>query len=59
MKVKVLIGFVSTIEGIKYRVQAGDELELPKGADWVKAGLVEPVAPVKVVKRSKAKSKDG
>lgn len=41
MKVKALIGFVATIDGVKYRVQAGDELEMPKGADWLTAGLAE------------------
>jgi len=43
MKVKALIGFVSTIDGEKYRAKAGDVLDLPKGADWVKAGLVKKI----------------
>jgi hypothetical protein len=41
MQVKALVSFVSNLNGKKYRVQAGDELELPKGADWLAAGLVE------------------
>lgn len=43
MQVKARISFVSTIDGKKYRVQAGDELELPDGADWLRAGLVTAV----------------
>ena len=45
MRVKAVIGFVATIDGVKYRVQAGDELEMPKGADWLQAGFVEAVDP--------------
>lgn len=60
MKVKVrgLTGFVSTIDGVKYRVQAGDELDLPEGADWLKAGLVEQVEAPKKVTTRKAANKD-
>ncbi len=41
MKVKALNSFVGTVNGIKYRVAAGDVLDLPDGADWLRAGLVE------------------
>lgn len=41
MRVKAVTSFVATIGGVKYRVQAGDELEMPKGADWLQAGFVE------------------
>ncbi len=40
MKVVALISFVSRIDGKKYQPDAGDELDMPKGADWLKAGLV-------------------
>lgn len=43
MRVKALKGFVATIDGTKYRVQEGDELTLPEGADWLQAGLVAAV----------------
>lgn len=61
MKVKALIGFVGTVAGTKHRVQAGDELEMPKGADWLDAGLVEQVTPAKRTKKrgSKATKSDG
>lgn len=44
MMVKALNSFVGSVNGIKYRVAAGDVLELPAGADWLRAGLVEVVA---------------
>lgn len=61
MKVLALISFVATIDGVKYRVKAGDELELPKGADWLQAGFVEKVTPAAVNKRGgkKAVKDDG
>lgn len=42
MKVIAVRSFVSTIEGVKYRVSAGDVVDLPTGADWLTAGLVMP-----------------
>lgn len=63
MKVEVLIGFVSTIQGVKYRAQAGDVLEMPPGADWVKAGLVSPLPSpspkVDELRKKKAAAHDG
>ncbi len=50
MKVQATVGFVSTIDSKKYRVQAGQVLVMPEGADWVTAGLavaVEAEAPKK------------
>ncbi len=44
MMVKALNSFVGSVNGAKYRVAAGDVLELPDGADWLRAGLVEVVA---------------
>jgi len=44
MKVIAIKSFVGTDgNGKKHRIQSGDELELPPGTDWLKAGLVEPV----------------
>lgn len=60
MRVTALVGFVSTIDGIKYRVQEGDELTLPKGADWVNAGLCAATSvskPKTVTKRAAKKKK--
>jgi hypothetical protein len=54
MKVIALISFVSRIDGQAYRANEGDELEMPKGADWVKAGL----AKKKPAARKKAKPKE-
>lgn len=45
MKVKALVSFVSTLDNVKHRIQAGQEFDLPKGADWLGAGLVELVEP--------------
>ena len=62
MKVRALVGFVATIDGVKYRAQAGDELLLPDGADWLRAGLVEKVAPpvkTKTATRRKKVKSDG
>lgn len=42
MKVIAVHSFVSTIDGVKHRVSAGDEVEMPSGADWLTAGLVMP-----------------
>lgn len=58
MRVKAVTSFVATIGGVKYRVQAGDELEMPKGADWLQAGFVaaaEESAPAPTPKRSSKK----
>lgn len=35
-------------------VSEGDEVEVQEGADWVAAGLVEPVEPPKKTAKSKA-----
>lgn len=54
MKVKALRGFVSTIDGEKYRVEEGQEVEMPKAADWLKAGLVEKAESKTAPKKRKA-----
>lgn len=55
MLVKAVTSFVATIGGVKYRVQAGDELEMPKGADWLQAGFVEAAEKPAPKKASKKK----
>lgn len=40
MKVKCLVSFSDSVHGTR---SAGDEFELPEGADWLRAGLVEAV----------------
>lgn len=61
MKAIALVGFVSTLNGTKYRVTAGDEIDVPSGADWVGAGLVRLVeeAPEKPEKATKPATKKG
>lgn len=60
MKVKVLISFVGFDgSGTKHRLNEGDEIELPFGTDWVKAGFVEPIeaeAPANRKKTAASKS---
>ena len=46
--VKAVIGFASVIDGQKIIVGKGQELLMPPGADWVKAGLAVPVRDVQV-----------
>lgn len=41
MKVRALNSFSDSVYGTR---AAGDEFELPDGADWLRAGLVEVVA---------------
>lgn len=44
MKVRALTTFGGANDKGRYHVSAGDEFELPEhGADWIRAGLVEPV----------------
>ncbi len=43
MRAIVIRSFISTIDGVKYRGSEGDEIEVPKGADWMNAGFVEPL----------------
>lgn len=38
---KALKSFISRIDGQTYRVGQDDVLEMPLGADWAQAGLVE------------------
>ena len=40
MKVKALISFSDSVHGTR---AGGDVFELPEGADWLRAGLVEAV----------------
>ena len=46
MIVIALIGFAGMApNGQPFSVSEGEVLELPRGADWLKAGLVRPVLP--------------
>jgi hypothetical protein len=56
MKVKALCGFVGTHDGVKYRAQPGDTLDMPRGADWIKAGLVEKLPRTSTRKRTTRKA---
>lgn len=40
MRVIALRSFVAIVNGTKYRVSEGDEVEMPVNADWLTAGLV-------------------
>lgn len=42
-KVRVLRAFVANVEGVKIRGIEDEILDMPKGQDWIKAGLVEPL----------------
>lgn len=44
MQVKALKSFGAVINNNFLSVAEGDVVELPEGADWVRAGLVEPIA---------------
>lgn len=54
MKVRILKSFGSTIYGHR---SAGQECELPEGADWVEAGLAVALQPTKTTKRAPRKRK--
>jgi hypothetical protein len=43
LRVKALKSFGARVGGENYHVSLGQELDLPAGADWLKAGLVAPV----------------
>lgn len=43
MKVIVNRSFVSRFNGQTYRPSQGDVVEMPEGADWLRAGLVSAV----------------
>lgn len=45
--------FVSKIDGKTYRGIVGEMIELPKGADWLKAGFVVRPAKKKATKKTK------
>lgn len=48
MTYQVLVSFVSTVNGTKYRYNQGQILEtIPPGADWLQAGFVQPIAEAK------------
>ncbi len=58
-KVKALKSFAGTDpSGVKHRIAAGDEFDLPEGVDWLDAGLVvllEPETPPAVISPQKSK----
>lgn len=44
MRVRAVKSFIAYLpDGSKQRVQYGQELDLPRGVDWLKAGFVVPV----------------
>lgn len=43
MKGEVLVGFVGVANGVKFRPQVGQVIEIPPGVDWVQAGFVRPI----------------
>lgn len=43
MKVIAKRAFVDTIDGVKYRPEVGETIDMPAGADWIQAGLVDQV----------------
>lgn len=45
MKVKAIKGFVGMVNGQPVPWPEGQVGEMPAGADWIKAGLVEAVDP--------------
>lgn len=47
MKVKVLVSFSAMVNGKPVSYAAGDQVDMPKGADWLAAGFVEKIGPVK------------
>ena len=57
MKVIPKVGFTATIDGIKYRAQEGVEIEMPKGADWVTAGLAVAAEKPKPAPKKSSKKK--
>lgn len=45
MRVHAFKSFVAVVNGRKYRVCEGDVVDMPDGADWIRAGLVEEAEP--------------
>ena len=43
MKVKMKESFTGVVAGKIYRMEEGQEIELPDGARWVEAGLARPL----------------
>ena len=43
MLVLAKISFVAVHDGQTYSVQEGNQIDMPHGADWVRAGFVTPV----------------
>lgn len=60
MTVKAVKSFAGMAGNKKYRVTEGDVFDLPSGTDWLKAGLVEPVAEPKktTTRKTTAKAKE-
>ena len=46
MKVTILRSFVGYVGKTKHRCQVGEVVEMPEGADWVRAGLAAVVPTV-------------
>jgi hypothetical protein len=43
MQVLAVVSFVAMVSGQSVAVRAGDVVEMPDGADWLRAGLATPV----------------
>ena len=54
MKGIVLRSFAGKVDGKTQSFGAGQEIEIPKGVDWVKAGFVRPLSTTKAKVKSKA-----
>ena len=52
MKVTALVSFVGFSGGVKVRANEGDVIDMPEGADWLSAGLVEPFEEQKSVRKA-------
>lgn len=58
MRVRVIKAFVARVDGNTFRGTEGQEIELPKGVDWLKAGFVEPVESKETATSKRAKSRE-
>lgn len=56
-KQTALRSFVAHVDGRTYRVQEGDEIDVPDGVDWEKAGFVEPAPKPKAKAKTAPKRK--
>lgn len=43
MRVRALVSFAGSVNGCSYAANRGEIVEMPEGADWLRAGLVQVV----------------